>query len=126
CAKAGVLAMTRSLAVEWGPHRIRCNAIAPGPIPTEGAFSRLMPPGVQEIGLKKVPLGRFGEPRELADLAVFLLAPQSSYINGDVVTIDGGEVLNGGEFNWFMQMPREQHDDGFAALRAATGKKRAE
>ncbi len=118
CAKAGVLAMTRSLAVEWGEHKIRCNAIAPGPIPTEGAFSRLMPdPRLQQAAKKKVPLGRFGEPRELADLAVFLLAPQSGYINGDVVTIDGGEWLNGGEFNWLHQLPREQLDAGFAALR---------
>jgi NAD(P)-dependent dehydrogenase (short-subunit alcohol dehydrogenase family) len=124
CAKAGVLAMTRSLAVEWGIHRIRCNAIAPGPIPTEGAFSRLMPPGVQEMGLKKVPLGRFGEPRELADLAVFLLSKGSAYINGEVVTIDGGEWLNGGEFNWFTQLPREQLDAGFALLREKSAKKR--
>jgi NAD(P)-dependent dehydrogenase (short-subunit alcohol dehydrogenase family) len=123
CAKAGVLAMTRSLAVEWGSHRIRCNAIAPGPIPTEGAFSRLLPPGVQEMALKKVPVGRFGEPQELADLAAFLLSPGSAYINGEVVTIDGGEWLNGGEFNWFTQLPREQLDAGFAALRP---KKRSE
>ncbi len=124
CAKAGVLAMTRSLAVEWGSHGIRCNAIAPGPIPTEGAFSRLMPPGVQQLGLKKVPLGRFGEPRELADLAVFLLGPGGRWVNGEVVTLDGGEWLNGGEFNWFTQLPREQLDAGFAALREATGRKR--
>lgn len=124
CAKAGVLAMTRSLAVEWGSHRIRCNAIAPGPIPTEGAFSRLMPPGLQELGLKRVPLGRFGEQRELADLAVFLLAPGSGYINGDVVTIDGGEWLSGGEFNWLNQLPREQLDAGFAMLREKSAKKR--
>ena len=122
CAKAGVLAMTRSLAVEWGEHRIRCNAIAPGPIPTEGAFARLMPPNVQKMGLKKVPLERFGEPRELADLAVFLLSPDSGYVNGEVVTMDGGEWLNGGEFNYLAQMPREQLDAGFAALRTGTKK----
>ncbi len=125
CAKAGVLAMTRSLAVEWGEHRIRCNAIAPGPFPTEGAFSRLLPdPRLQQIALKKVPLRRFGEQRELADLAVFLLAPQSGYINGDVVTIDGGEWLSGGEFNWLHELPREQLDAGFAALRERAAKKR--
>jgi NAD(P)-dependent dehydrogenase (short-subunit alcohol dehydrogenase family) len=123
CAKAGVLAMTRSLAVEWGEHRIRCNAIAPGPIPTEGAFSRLLPGPLEERARKKVPLGRFGEPRELADLAVFLLAPQSGYVNGEVVTIDGGEWLSGGEFNWLHELPREQLDAGFAALRARTAKK---
>jgi NAD(P)-dependent dehydrogenase (short-subunit alcohol dehydrogenase family) len=122
CAKAGVLAMTRSLAVEWGRHRIRCNAIAPGPIPTEGAFSRLMPPGLQEMALARVPLGRVGEQRELADLAAFLLAPGSGYINGDVVTIDGGEWLSGGEFNWLNQLPPEQLDAGFAMLRRATKK----
>jgi NAD(P)-dependent dehydrogenase (short-subunit alcohol dehydrogenase family) len=119
-AKAGVLAMTRSLAVEWGEHRIRCNAIAPGPIPTEGAFSRLMPPGVKQGSLRKVPLARFGEPSELADLAVFLLSPGSGYVNGEVVTIDGGEWLNGGEFNFLTQLPREQLDAGFAALRDKT------
>ena len=124
-AKAGVLAMTRSLAVEWGEHRIRCNAIAPGPIPTEGAFARLMPPGVKQGSLCKVPLDRFGEPRELADLAVFLLSAGSGYVNGEVVTIDGGEWLNGGEFNFLTQVPREQLDAGFAALRDKT-KKRGE
>ena len=123
CAKAGVLALTRSLAVEWGSHRIRCNAIAPGPIPTEGAFSRLMPPGLMEQSLRKVPLGRVGEQRELADLAAYLLAPGSAYINGEVVTIDGGEWLNGGEFNHLTQIPREQLAAGFAALRGRPEKK---
>ncbi|HEV8632205.1 MAG TPA: SDR family oxidoreductase [Thermoanaerobaculia bacterium] len=123
-AKAGVLAMTRSLAVEWGRHRIRCNAIAPGPFPTEGAFARLMPAGLEEMARRKVPLGRFGEPRELADLAAFLLSARSGYVNGEVVTIDGGEWLNGGEFNWLTQLPQEQLDAGFAALRAKTGKTR--
>jgi NAD(P)-dependent dehydrogenase (short-subunit alcohol dehydrogenase family) len=123
-AKAGVLAMTRSLAVEWGRHRIRCNAIAPGPIPTEGAFSRLMPPGVQEMGLRKIPSGRMGEPRELADLAAFLLSPGSAYVNGEVVTLDGGEWLNGGEFNYLTQLPPEKLEAGFAALREKTSKKR--
>jgi len=122
CAKSGVLAMTRSLAVEWARYRIRCNAIAPGPFPTEGAFSRLMPPGAEEAARRKVPLGRFGEPHELADLAAYLLAPGSSYVNGEVVTIDGGEWLNGGEFNWLTQLPAEQLDAGFAAVRERTRK----
>jgi NAD(P)-dependent dehydrogenase (short-subunit alcohol dehydrogenase family) len=120
CAKAGVLAMTRSLAVEWARYGIRCNAIAPGPFPTEGAFTRLMPPGVEEQARRKVPLGRFGEAGELADLAAYLMCARSGYVNGEVVTIDGGEWLNGGEFNWFTQMPAAQLDRAFEALRAAT------
>jgi NAD(P)-dependent dehydrogenase (short-subunit alcohol dehydrogenase family) len=120
-AKAGVLAMTRSLAVEWGRHRIRCNAIAPGPFPTEGAFSRLMAPGMEEMALRKVPLGRFGEATELADLAAFLMSPGARYMNGEVVTIDGGEWLNGGEFNWLTTLPHEQVDAAFAAMRPKKG-----
>jgi NAD(P)-dependent dehydrogenase (short-subunit alcohol dehydrogenase family) len=117
CAKAGVLAMTRSLAVEWGRHHIRCNAIAPGPFPTEGAFTRLMPPGVEEKARRRVPVGRFGEPAELADLAAYLMSGRSGFVNGEVVTIDGGEWLNGGEFNWFTGMPPEEIERAFAALR---------
>ncbi|MEM8961846.1 MAG: SDR family oxidoreductase [Acidobacteriota bacterium] len=109
CAKAGVLAMTRSLAVEWATYGIRLNAIAPGPFPTEGAFSRLMPPDFLEKAKKANPLGRFGEPEELANLATFLFAPQSSYLNGEVVTIDGGEHLKEGqEFAAFTEWPREK------------------
>ena len=120
-AKAGVLAMTRSLAVEWGRHRIRLNAIAPGPFPTEGAFSRLMAPGMEEMALRKVPLGRFGEATELADLAAFLMSPGAGFFNGEVVTIDGGEWLNGGEFNWLTMLPHEQVDAAFAAMRPKKG-----
>jgi NAD(P)-dependent dehydrogenase (short-subunit alcohol dehydrogenase family) len=100
-AKAGVLAMTRSLAVEWGGRGIRLNAIAPGPFPTEGAWSRLVPnEAMDRAWMKKIPLGRVGEHRELADLAAFLLADGSAYINGEVVTIDGGEWLKGaGQFS---------------------------
>ncbi len=100
-AKAGVLAMTRSLAVEWGGRGIRLNAIAPGPFPTEGAWSRLVPnEAMNRAWLNKIPLGRVGEHRELADLAAFLLADGSAYINGEVVTIDGGEWLKGaGQFS---------------------------
>ena len=94
--KAGVLAMTRSLAAEWGPHKIRLNAIAPGPFPTEGAWQRLVPSkALEEQWLKRIPLGRVGEHRELADLAVYLVCDQSAYVNGEVVTIDGGEWLKG-------------------------------
>ncbi len=104
--KAGVLALTRSLAVEWGPHGIRMNAIAPGPIPTEGAFSRLLPKKeLEALATKRVPLRRFGTPEEIADLAAYLAADGSGYINGEVVTIDGGEWLQGaGEFNYVGQM----------------------
>ncbi len=94
--KAGVLALTRSLAVEWGPKGIRLNAIAPGPFPTEGAWQRLVPDKATEAAWKRrIPVGRFGEHGELANLAVYLVADESAYINGEVVTIDGGEWLKG-------------------------------
>lgn len=108
CAKAGVLAMTRSLAVEWGTYGIRCLGIAPGPFPTEGAFSRLMPPGYLEQAKASHPLGRFGEPPELADLAAYMLSPMATYLNGEVITIDGGEWLkHGQEFASFTDFPRD-------------------
>ena len=99
-SKAGVEALTRSLAVEWGNRGIRMNAIAPGPIPTEGAFSRLLPrPELEEFARKRIPMHRFGTLEELANLAVFLVSDGSSYINGEVVVMDGGEQLQGaGEF----------------------------
>jgi NAD(P)-dependent dehydrogenase (short-subunit alcohol dehydrogenase family) len=99
-AKAGVQALTRSLAVEWGNRGIRMNAIAPGPIPTEGAFSRLLPrPELEEAAKGRIPVGRFGTMEEFANLAAFLISDGSGYINGDVVTMDGGEWLQGaGEF----------------------------
>lgn len=101
-AKAGVLIMTRSLAAEWGKYGIRLNAIAPGPFPTEGAWSRLMPPQLGDTfdPKHKIPLGRYGEHQELANLAAYLLSDYSAYVTGEVVTIDGGEWLRGaGEFN---------------------------
>jgi NAD(P)-dependent dehydrogenase (short-subunit alcohol dehydrogenase family) len=99
-AKAGVQALTRSLAVEWGDRGSRMNAIAPGPIPTEGAFSRLLPrPELEEAAMKRNPLGRFGTMEEFANLAAFLISDGAGYINGEVVTMDGGEWLQGaGEF----------------------------
>jgi NAD(P)-dependent dehydrogenase (short-subunit alcohol dehydrogenase family) len=100
-AKAGVEALTRSLAVEWGNRGIRMNAIAPGPIPTEGAFSRLLPrPDLEQMALQRNPLGRFGTVEELANLAAFLVSDGSGYINGEVIVMDGGEWLQGaGEFS---------------------------
>src|SRR5580692_6835854 len=99
-SKAGVEALTRSLAVEWGNRGIRMNAIAPGPIPTQGAFSRLLPrPELEELALDRNPLHRFGTVEELANLAAFLISDGSSYVNGEVVRMDGGEFLQGaGEF----------------------------
>jgi NAD(P)-dependent dehydrogenase (short-subunit alcohol dehydrogenase family) len=101
-AKAGVLAMTRSLAVEWGGRGVRLNAIAPGPFPTAGAWERLVPkPELAAAFEAKNPLRRPGRHEELANLAAFLLADESGYINGEVVTIDGGEWLQGaGQFNF--------------------------
>src|SRR5882672_1756052 len=84
CAKAGVLAMTRSLAVEWAHYGIRVNAIAPGPVPTDGAFSRLMAdPSMEETAKNRVPLKRFGTPPEIADAAVYLLSDGAAYVTGD-------------------------------------------
>jgi NAD(P)-dependent dehydrogenase (short-subunit alcohol dehydrogenase family) len=109
-AKAGVASLTRSLAVEWGNRGIRMNAIAPGPIPTEGAFSRLLPrPELEQFALDRNPLGRFGTPDELANLAAFLVSDASSYINGEVVVMDGGEWLQGaGEFSAFGRQLSDQ------------------
>lgn len=123
-AKAGVLAMTRSLAVEWGRYGIRLNAIAPGPFPTEGAFSRLMPPELEARAKQRIPLRRFGEHSELADLAVYLMSGGSGFVNGEVVTIDGGEWLSGGEFNYMTELPAEEIDGMFEQIRRSTRPKK--
>jgi NAD(P)-dependent dehydrogenase (short-subunit alcohol dehydrogenase family) len=109
-AKAGVMAMTQSLAVEWGGRGIRLNAIAPGPFPTEGAWSRLVPRAdlARQIETDN-PLGRPGRHEELANLAVYLLSDQAAYINGEVVVIDAGRWLKGaGQFNFLGRLSDEE------------------
>lgn len=124
CAKGGVLAMTRSLAVEWGKYGIRSNAIAPGPFPTKGAWDRLLPGDLAEKFdfKKRVPLKRVGENQELANLAAFLISDFSSYINGEVITIDGGEWLQGaGQMNGLEAIPTEMWDMLEQMTRSAKG-----
>jgi len=121
CAKAGVLAMTTSLAVEWAKYHIRLNAIAPGPFPTEGAWSRLMPSKTFEDHAKdKHPMKRFGRHEELANLAAFLISDMAEYINGECVVIDGAQWLRGaGEFNDLLMLP----DAAWEQMEAARPKK---
>jgi NAD(P)-dependent dehydrogenase (short-subunit alcohol dehydrogenase family) len=111
-AKAGVLALTRSLAVEWARHGIRQVAIAPGPFPTEGAWSRLSPtPELEEKMINRIPLRRVGNKEELAHLAAYLISDYAAYMNGEVVTIDGGEWLQGaGQFNDLLEVTEQQWD----------------
>ncbi|OPH48280.1 2,4-dienoyl-CoA reductase [Paenibacillus ferrarius] len=112
-AKAGVLALTRSLAVEWARYGIRQVAIAPGLFPTDGAWSRLAPtPELSEKLLNRVPLRRVGDKDELANLAAYLISDFAAYINGEVITIDGGEWLQGaGQFNDLLEVTDEQWID---------------
>ena len=107
--KNSLVAMTKSLSAEWGRYDIRLNAIAPGPIPTKGAFSRLMPsPEIGERMEQRIPAGRFGDPAELAELAAFLCSDASDWIRGEMVTLDGGEYVRcAGEFNEFIDLPPE-------------------
>ncbi|OYX81923.1 MAG: short-chain dehydrogenase [Flavobacteriales bacterium 32-34-25] len=124
-AKAGVLAMTRSLAVEWAKYGIRTNAIAPGPFPTKGAWDRLLPGDLAEKFdmAKKVPLKRVGDHQELANLAAYLVSDFSAYINGEVVVIDGGEWLKGaGQFNILEAIPEELWDQLEMMIKAKKNK----
>ena len=124
-AKAGVLAMTRSLAVEWAKYGIRTNAIAPGPFPTKGAWDRLLPGDLKDKFdlAKKVPLKRVGDHQELANLAAYLVSDFSAYVNGEVITIDGGEWLKGaGQFNLLEAIPTEMWDMLEAMIKAKKNK----
>jgi NAD(P)-dependent dehydrogenase (short-subunit alcohol dehydrogenase family) len=118
-AKAGVLAMTRSLAVEWAAYDIRLNAIAPGPFPTDGAFSRLLPGSeLEKQAKRRVPSRRFGAHDELTSLVAYLLSDASPYQTGDLVTIDGAEALfSGQQFAGFAHLDRAQAKEMMAALR---------
>jgi len=121
-SKTGVLTMTRSLAIEWATYGIRVNAIAPGIFPTEGAFSRLIPKGLnfEETLKKQIPDDRFGDPEELANLAAYLLSNQSGHITGEVVTMDGGESLMASHFNFLTLLDRKKLKEALQKIRTAS------
>ena len=106
-AKAGVMSMTQTLAVEWARHKIRVNAVAPGPIESEGAAAQLWetPEAVQRI-TERVPLARFGTPAEVADAVAFLVSDHAGFITGETLTVDGGAWLGGGPFG-FLKRPHQ-------------------
>ncbi|MBU2446893.1 MAG: SDR family oxidoreductase [Bacteroidetes bacterium] len=121
-SKAGVLVMTRSLAVEWAKYGIRFNAIAPGAFPTKGAWDRLFPKDLQKkLDLtKKIPVGRVGDHQELANLAAYLISDYSAFVNGEVITLDGGEWIKGaGQFNMLEQITESNWDEIEAMVRQA-------
>ena len=132
-SKAGLNVMTQSLAVEWGNRGIRFNAIAPGPFPTEGAWARLNPGSAEADGAAPpppadptIPLGRNGEMRELANLAVYLLDPGSAYVNGQTIAIDGGSHLGGGGFGRLAEWGDAEWAAARNAIQSANEKDRAQ
>jgi NAD(P)-dependent dehydrogenase (short-subunit alcohol dehydrogenase family) len=127
-SKAGLNVMTQSLAVEWGNRGIRFNAIAPGPFPTEGMTARLNPSAVgaeTKPADPGIPLGRNGEMRELANLAVYLLSPMSAYVNGQTIAIDGGSHLQGGGFSRLASWGDAEWEAARNAIRATNEQDRA-
>ncbi len=127
CAKAGVEALTKSLAAEWGKYGIRMIGIAPGPFPTEGAFSRLIPSGDWEsFCTRRIPLGRFGRLEELGNLATFLVSPHAEYISGEIIRIDGAEIpFLAGEFSFLDEVDRNQWREYRKKVRRTTPKTQA-
>jgi 2,4-dienoyl-CoA reductase len=111
-AKAGVAAMTKSLAAEWGKYGLRFVGIAPGPIETKGAFSRLDPSGqFKDLMIQRLPAKRLGDPEELANLASYLVSDYASWVTGEIIRFDGGETVGmSGEFNDLDRVTKEQWD----------------
>jgi NAD(P)-dependent dehydrogenase (short-subunit alcohol dehydrogenase family) len=131
-SKAGVAAMTQSLAVEWGPKGIRANAVAPGPFPTKGAWERLMPEPLQKKmggggGASDIPLRRMGDHKELSNLALFLMSDECAYLTGEVIAIDGGQWLaSGGNFHAFTRLDDSDWEMIGQAIRATNSRDRAQ
>ncbi|XP_037025199.1 2,4-dienoyl-CoA reductase, mitochondrial-like [Bradysia coprophila] len=129
-AKAGIENMVRSLASEWGRYGIRLNCVAPGPIDTGtdgGAWSRLDPTGAfKDVAIDKLPVGRFGDPAEVSNLACYLLSDYSSFITGETILLDGGELgFGAGEFNNLTQVSNEQWDLMEKMIRQSNAKDKA-
>ena len=124
-SKSAINAMTKSLAVEWGPYNIRVNAIAPGPFPTEGAWARLSPKGDfdNDSSYSAIPLGRVGEMSELQNLASFLMSDGCNYLTGQTIAIDGAQYLTGGgTFSGLSKLTDENWDEIRNMIRASNNK----